>query len=71
MSTYYEEAAMAHGAGNPMWKVTYLENFSGKEITVEVRASERQEAVNKATQRLDMDISKPEGSYFLKRCDLI
>lgn len=71
MSTYHEEAAMAHGTGNPMWNVTYLESFFGKEITVEVRASGRQEAVNKATQRLDMDFSKPEGSYFLKRCELI
>lgn len=71
MSTYHEEAAMAHGAGNPMWNVTYLESFSGKEITVEVRASGQQEAVNKATQRLNMDLSKPEGSYFFKRCALI
>ena len=64
MGTFHEEAAMAHGVGNPMWNVTYLESVSGKEITVEVRASERQEAVNKATQRLDMDLSKPEGGVF-------
>lgn len=71
MSTYYEEAAMAHGAGNPTWSATYFESFSGKEIKVEVRASDREEAVNKATQRLNVDFSKPEGSYFLKRCGLI
>ena len=71
MSTYHEEAVMERGAGNPMWNVTYLESFSGKEITVGVRASGQQEAVNKATQRLNMDFSKPEGSYFLKRCALV
>lgn len=68
MSTFHEEAAMAHGAGNPMWMVTYGESFSGNEVAVEVRAAEYQEAVNKATQRLSMDFSKPEGSYYFKRC---
>lgn len=38
MSTYHEEAAMAHGAGNPMWNVTYLESFSGKEPTAPLLA---------------------------------
>lgn len=65
MSTFHEEAAMAHGAGNPTWTVTY---FSGNEVAVEVRAAEYQEAVNKATQRLNMDFSKPEGSYYFRRC---
>lgn len=68
MSTFYEEAAMAHGAGNPTWNVTFHEGFSGKEVAVEVRAAEYQEAVNKATDRLNMDFSKPEGSYYFKRC---
>lgn len=68
MSTFHEEAAMAHGAGNPMWTVTYLESFSGNEVAVEVPAAEYQEAVNKATDRLNMDFSKPEGSYYFKRC---
>lgn len=68
MSTFHEEAAMAHGAGNPTWTVTYLESFSGNEVAVEVRAAEYQEAVNKATQRLNMDFSKAEGSYYFRRC---
>lgn len=68
MSTYFEEAAMAHGADNPTWNVTFLENFSGKEITIKVSAAEYQQAVNKATQRLNIDFSKPEGSYYFKRC---
>ncbi|MHB8226745.1 MULTISPECIES: hypothetical protein [Acidithiobacillus] len=59
---------MAHGAGNLVLNITYLESFSSKEITVEVRAAEQREAINKATQRLDMDVSKPEGSYYFKRC---
>jgi len=42
MSTFHEEAAMAHGAGNPMWMVTYGESFSGNEVAVEVRAAEYQ-----------------------------
>ena len=68
MSTFHEEAAMAHGAENPMWTVTYLESFSGNEIAVEVRAAEYQQAINKATDRLNMDFSKQEGSYHFKRC---
>ena len=68
MSTFHEEAAMAHGAENPMWTVTYLESFSGNEIAVEVRAAEYQQAINRATDRLNMDFSKQEGSYHFKRC---
>lgn len=38
-----------------MWNVTYSESFSGKEIDVKVRASGQQEAIIKATDRLNMD----------------
>lgn len=68
MSAYFEEAAMAHGAGNPMWRVTYLENVSGHEIAIEVRAAEYQQAINKAIDRLNTDFSKSEGSYCFKHC---
>lgn len=68
MSTFYEEAAMAHGAGNPTWKVTFADGLTGCERHIEVRAAEHQQAVNKATDRLNRDLSKPEGTYYFKRC---
>ena len=63
MSAYVEESAMAYGAENPMWTVTYLENVSGNEIAIEVRAAEYQQTINRATDRLNTDFSKSEGSY--------
>lgn len=68
MSTYHEEAGLAHGAANPVWKVTFVEGFSGELLMVEVHAAEYQQAINKATGRLNLDWRKPEGSYFFKRC---
>lgn len=69
MSDYYEEAAMAHGAGNPWWEATFQEGFTGREVVVTVRAATHQEAINKATDRLNLDLSKPEGAYFFRRCE--
>lgn len=68
MSTFYEEAAMAHGAGNPKWAVTFIENISGEERTEQVRASTYQQAINKGTDCLTRDFSKPLGAYYFKRC---
>ncbi len=68
MSTFHEEAAMAHGAGNPSWRVTFIENQTGNERDVEVGATDYQQAVNKATDRLNADFSKPGGAYYFKRC---
>lgn len=68
MGTFHEEAAMAHGAGNPAWRVTFSDGFTGEEVTVDVRAAAYQQAVNKATDRLNLDLRKPEGTYFFKRC---
>lgn len=53
MSTYHEEAAAAHGAMNPTWYVTFEDGSTGETVEVEVRAAERQEAINKATGRLN------------------
>lgn len=68
MSTFYDEAAMAHGAGNPRWSVTFVENISGEERQVDVGPTDYQQAINKATQRLNLDFTKPEGAYHFKCC---
>lgn len=63
MSTYHEEAAAAHGAMNPMWRVTFEDGVTGKLVEVDVRAAKRQEAINKASDRLSTaDLSKPAPS---------
>lgn len=67
MSTYHEEAAAAHGAMNPAWCVTFEDGFTGETVKVEVRAAERQEAINKATGRLNTaDLSKPAPPLYFK-----
>ena len=68
MSTFYDEAAMAHGADNPRWTVTFVENISGEERQEDVGATDYQQAINKATQRLNLDFTKPEGAYRFKHC---
>ena len=68
MSTFHEEAAMSHGAENPTWEVVFVENLTSCERHVEVGATDYQQAINKAAQRLNMDLSKPEGTYYFTRC---
>lgn len=72
MSTYHEEAAAAHGAMNPTWRVTFEDGFTGETVEVEVRANERQEAINKATGRLNTaDLSKPAPTLYFKAAQLV
>lgn len=71
MSTFHEEAAMAHGADNPRWLVTYYENLTGEERSFEVGATDYQQAINKGTDRLNLDLTKPAGYYYFKSCTRI
>lgn len=72
MSTYYEEAAAAHGAMNPTWRVTFEDGFTGETVEIEVRANERQEAINKATDRFNTaDLSKPAPTLCFKTVQLV
>ena len=71
MSTYHEEAAAAHGAMNPTWRVTFEDGFTGETVEVEVRAAESQEAINKATGRLNTaDLAKPAPTLYFKAAQL-
>lgn len=71
MSTYHEEAAAAHGAMNPTWRVAFEDGFTGEVVEVVVRAAERQEAINKASYRLDTtDLSKPAPTLYFKTAQL-
>ncbi|MFL9989035.1 hypothetical protein [Paraburkholderia sediminicola] len=63
MCTFHEEAAMAHGAGNPNWTVTFKDNWTGETFAVDVRSFDRQRAINKASDRINVaDFSKPAPS---------
>jgi hypothetical protein len=60
MSTYCEEAAMAHGAANPVWSVLFKDNWTGESVTINVYAFDLEPAINKATDRINhADLSKP------------
>ena len=72
MSTYHEEAAAAHGAMNPTWCVTFEDGLTGETVEIEVRAAERQEAINKASDRLNTaDLSKPAPALYFKTAKLV
>lgn len=63
MSTLYDEAAMAHGAANPSWTVSFKDTWTGETFAVDVRASDRQQAINKASDRINVaDFTKPAPS---------
>lgn len=68
MSNFHEEAAAAHGGNNPQWRVTFIENMKGASRYLDVAALNKQQAINKATQRLNLDFTKPEGAYYFKSC---
>lgn len=63
MSTFHEEAAMAHGAANPNWTIAFKDNWSGETLSVDVKAADRQQAINKASERINVaDLAKPAPS---------
>lgn len=67
MSTYHEEAAASNGAMNPMWNVKFKDGISGDVVQVEVTAADRQQAINKATYRLNTaDLAKPAPTLYFK-----
>lgn len=68
MSTFHEEAAMSFGAANPLWVVALIEKLTGDEIHLEVRAADQRQAINKATDRANRDLSSPVDAYMVKGC---
>jgi hypothetical protein len=60
MSNFHDEAAMAHGAGNPKWIVENRDAEGGNPLRIEVGATNYKQAINLATQRLNTaDVWKP------------
>jgi len=52
--------------------VTFEDGFTGETVEIEVRANERQEAINKATGRLNTaDLSKPAPTLYFKAAQLV
>ena len=67
MNTFHEEAAAAHGAMNPKWAVEFKDGFTDAVVRVEVSAVDRQQAINKASDRLNtVDLSKPAPTLYFK-----
>jgi hypothetical protein len=67
MSTFHNEAAMAHGAGNPNWVVEFTNAEGTDLIRIEVGATDRQQAINKASYRLNTaDLSKPALALYFR-----
>ncbi|MFJ2991226.1 hypothetical protein [Pandoraea sp. NPDC087047] len=63
MSTFHEEAAMTRGAANPNWTVEFKDNWTGETFAVDVLAFDRQQAISKASDRINVaDFSKPAPS---------
>jgi hypothetical protein len=67
MSTYHQEAAMAHGAGSPLWRVALEDDATGEVLTAEVVAADQKQAVDKASDRLNTaDLSIPARQLHLR-----
>lgn len=67
MSTFHEEAATAHGAGNPEWVVEFANAEGTNPVRIEVGAADRQQAINKASHRLNTaDLSKPAPALYFR-----
>ncbi|MDQ1817791.1 hypothetical protein RBA41_31270 [Massilia sp. CCM 9210] len=72
MSIFHDEAAMAHGAGNPKWMVEYRDAEGGNSVQIEVGATDREQAINKATQRLNTaDVRKPARALYFQSANRI
>lgn len=67
MSAFCDEAAMARGAGNPKWVVEYRDAEGGNSVQIEVGATDREQAINQAMQRLNSaDFSKPARALYFQ-----
>ncbi len=67
MSTFHEEAAMAHGAANPKWVVEFTNAEGTDPVRIEVGATDRQQAINKASYRLNTaDLTKPVPALYFR-----
>lgn len=72
MSTFHDEAAMAHGAGNPKWLVEYRDAEGGNPVQIEVGATDREQAINKASQRLNTtDVMKPARQLYFRSANRV
>lgn len=67
MSTFHDDAALAHGAGAPKWTVEYRDAEGGNPVRIEVDAADREEAINKASQCLNTaDVGKSARSLYFR-----